>query len=127
MPGPEQMSDVPHALAGQKGEEFRRHLDEFSAKRMSCRYPLPSELAVFRGIRTKREQVGGRELGHLGTSSCGGAGRFMVGRVPGRVTACMAATVRGTWMTNTGTCQVHQVRMTADERFRGRHQSSANR
>src|SRR5215467_13668804 len=102
------MSDVPHALAGQKGEELRRHLDEFSAKRLSCGYPLPGQLAVFRGIRTKRQQFGGRELGHLGTSSCGGAGRFMVGPVPGRVTACMAAIMRGTWMTNTGTGPVHR-------------------
>src|SRR5215468_11380116 len=105
------MGDVPHAFARHKREEFRRHLDELSAKRPARGYPLPSELAVFRGIRTKRQQFGGRELGHLGTSSCGGAGRFMVGRVPGRATGMRCSDHAGTWMTNTGTGRAYQVRM----------------
>jgi hypothetical protein len=86
VPGPQQMRDVPHALARDKREEFRRHLNKFSAERLACGYPLPGEQPEFRGIRTKRQQFGGRELGHSGTSSCGGAGRFMVGREPGQAT-----------------------------------------
>src|SRR5215510_6343307 len=97
------MSDIPHALACDKREEFRRHLDKFSPKRLARGDPVPGEQAVSRGIRAKRQQLGGRELRHSGTSSCGGAGHFMVGRVPGQATACMAAIMRGTWMTNTGT------------------------
>src|SRR6516164_2456333 len=108
------MGDVPHALARHEREEFRRHLDEFSAKRLACGDPRASELAVFRGIRTKRQQFGGRELGHSGTSSCGGAGRFMVDRVPGRVTGMHGSDHAGTWMT-ADTDPVNRIRMAANE------------
>jgi len=35
------MRDVPHALARDKREEFRRHLNKFSAERLACGYPSP--------------------------------------------------------------------------------------